>query len=86
MAKDRRELRLLPALCSKEGVALSVGANEGFFVHHLLPHAESVVAFEPLPQMLIRRRQSYTDKVQIVPATTLIGKAKASYDTPLVAT
>ncbi len=66
--KTEPELRLLPALCSKEGVALDVGANEGFFVHHLLPHAESVVAFEPLPQMLIRRRQSYTDKVQIVPA------------------
>lgn len=59
------ELPLLPALCSRDAVALDIGANEGFFAHHLLPLAKSVIAFEPLPQMLHRLRQRYQDKMII---------------------
>jgi FkbM family methyltransferase len=59
------ELPLLPALCRKEAVAVDIGANEGFFAHHLLPLARSVVAFEPLPQMLARLRENYAGKVAI---------------------
>ena len=64
--KTEPELRLLPALCSKEAVALDIGANEGFFAHHLLPNAKRVVAFEPLPEMLVRLRARYTGKMEIV--------------------
>jgi FkbM family methyltransferase len=63
--KVEPELPLLPALCRKDAVALDIGANEGFFAHHLLPLAKSVIAFEPLPQMLARLRENYANKMQI---------------------
>jgi len=63
--KVEPELPLVPALCRKDAVALDIGANEGFFAHHLLPHAKSVIAFEPLPQMLARLRQRYAGKMVI---------------------
>ena len=63
--KVEPELPLLPALCRKDAVALDIGANEGFFAHHLLPLASSVVAFEPLPQMLSRLRKNYASKMEI---------------------
>ena len=63
--KVEPELPLLPALCRKDAVALDIGANEGFFAHHLLPLARSVVAFEPLPQMLSRLRKNYASKMEI---------------------
>ena len=59
------ELPLLPALCRKDAVALDIGANEGFFAHHLLPLAKNVIAFEPLPQMLARLRENYAGKMEI---------------------
>jgi FkbM family methyltransferase len=59
------ELPLLPALCRRDAIALDIGANEGFFAHHLLPLAKSVVAFEPLPQMLARLRKNYAGKMEI---------------------
>ena len=59
------ELRLLPALCRKDGIALDIGANEGFFAFHLLPLAARVVAFEPLPQMLTRLRRNYANRMEI---------------------
>jgi FkbM family methyltransferase len=63
--KVEPELPLLPALCRKDAVALDIGANEGFFSHHLLPLAQGVVAFEPLPQMLPRLRENYANKMEI---------------------
>lgn len=63
--KVEPELTLLPALCRKDAVAVDIGANEGFFAHHLLPHAQSVIAFEPLPQMLTRLREKYAGKMMI---------------------
>ena len=63
--KVEPELPLLPALCRKDALALDIGANEGFFAHHLLPLAGSVVAFEPLPQMLSCLRENYASKVEI---------------------
>jgi len=59
------ELPLLPAMCPKDAVAVDIGANEGFFACHLLPLARSVVAFEPLPQMLSRLRENYSGKMTI---------------------
>jgi len=63
--KVEPELPLLPALCRKDAVALDIGANEGFFAHHLLPLAKSVIAFEPLPQMLARLKGNYAEKMEI---------------------
>jgi FkbM family methyltransferase len=63
--KVEPELRILPALCNRDGIALDIGANEGFFSSHLLPLSKSVVAFEPIPQMLARLRKNYGAKVEI---------------------
>jgi FkbM family methyltransferase len=63
--KVEPELPLLPALCRKDAIAVDIGANEGFFAHYLLPLAKSVVAFEPLPQMLARLRENYAGKMEI---------------------
>lgn len=63
--KVEPELPLLPALCRRDAAALDIGANEGFFAHHLLPLAGSVVAFEPLPQMLACLQKNYAGKMQI---------------------
>jgi FkbM family methyltransferase len=64
--KTEPELRLLPALCRRDALALDIGANEGFFAHHLLPLALRVIAFEPLPEMLVRLRDTYADKMEII--------------------
>jgi FkbM family methyltransferase len=64
--KAEPELRLLPAMCRRDAIALDIGANEGFFAQHLLPLAKSVVAFEPLPEMLVRLRATYAGKMEIV--------------------
>ena len=45
---------------------LIFGANEGFFSEQLLGLSRSVVAFEPLPQMLSRLRARYTNRMEIV--------------------
>jgi FkbM family methyltransferase len=63
--KVEPELRLLPALCRKDALALDIGANEGFFSFYLLPLARKVIAFEPLPQMLAHLRGRYLDKIEI---------------------
>jgi FkbM family methyltransferase len=63
--KVEPELPLLPAICPKDAVAVDIGANEGFFAFHLLPLARSVVAFEPLPQMLARLQKNYSGKMII---------------------
>src|SRR5271154_6988798 len=63
--KVEPELPLLSTLCRKDAVALDIGANEGFFAHHLLPHAQGVIAFEPLPQMLARLQEKYAGKMAI---------------------
>lgn len=59
------ELPLLPALCRNDASALDVGANEGFFSYHLLPLTKNVIAFEPLPQMLVHLRKRYAGKMEI---------------------
>ena len=64
--KGEPELRLLPAMCRTDAIAIDVGANEGFFSEHLLPVSLNVVAFEPQPQMLSRLRARYANKMEFV--------------------
>jgi FkbM family methyltransferase len=75
------ELPLLPALCRRDGIALDIGANEGFFSCHLLPLAKTVIAFEPLPQMLGHLRKRYADKMEIqgVILSDRVGQAELRY-------
>jgi len=53
------ELALLPALCSREGISVDVGANIGLYSFHLLNLSKSVMAFEPLPPMARVLRSAY---------------------------
>jgi FkbM family methyltransferase len=64
--KTEPELRLLSAMCRADAIAVDIGANEGFFSEQLLGLSRSVVAFEPLPQMLSRLRARYTNRMEIV--------------------
>ena len=53
------ELALLPALCSREGLSVDIGANIGLYSFHLLNLSGSVIAFEPLPPMANVLRKAY---------------------------
>jgi len=61
------EVCLLPLLCRPDSKALDVGANRGLYTHHLLPLADEVVAFEPLPSMRHWLRHAYGSRVRIEP-------------------
>jgi FkbM family methyltransferase len=63
--KNEPELRILPALCSRDRLSLDVGAHQGLYVWHLLPISKRVVAFEPLPQMVDIFRSRYGDRVRL---------------------
>ncbi len=45
------ELRLLPRLCDRAAISVDVGANVGIYTWHLRRLSNSVVAFEPQPDM-----------------------------------
>jgi FkbM family methyltransferase len=45
------EIALLPALCTRDGVSLDIGANIGLYSNALLAVSGRCIAFEPLPPM-----------------------------------
>jgi FkbM family methyltransferase len=51
LRKGERELHLVPTLADRGRVSLDVGANRGVYAYAMLPHSESVHAFEPNPKM-----------------------------------
>jgi FkbM family methyltransferase len=45
------ELRLVPLLCRRDCDSLDVGANEGAYLHLMIPNSRAVLAFEPIPAL-----------------------------------
>lgn len=45
------EMRLLPLLCSRELVAVDIGANTGVYSWHLRRYSRLVHAYEPIPDL-----------------------------------
>lgn len=59
------EIRLLSSLCNKSKVSVDIGANKGLYSYHLLPLSSSVIAFEPLPEMVKKLRVLFGKRVTI---------------------
>jgi len=53
------ETALLRHLCRRDRAAVDVGANYGVYTHFLLAHAETVHAFEPLPDLASLLRKAF---------------------------
>lgn len=51
LRKGEPELHLVPILADKRRVSVDVGANKGVYSYALLPHSQSVHAFEPNPKL-----------------------------------
>lgn len=66
-ATAEKEITLLPALCRPDMLAIDVGANQGLYVHHFLPLAKQVIAFEPLPSMQAKLLRFYGEKILLEP-------------------
>lgn len=59
------ELALLPELMRRRGVAIDVGANQGFFAYALAQYADRVIAFEPNPDFALFSRIMLRGKVEV---------------------
>jgi FkbM family methyltransferase len=66
ISSGESELKLVPALCRKDGLMLDVGANVGLYSYASLPHAKGVVAFEPHPDMARMLRQWGEGKLTVM--------------------
>jgi FkbM family methyltransferase len=56
-----QEIRLLPLLCSKDKLAVDIGANQGLYVHHFAKLTSGVIAFEPIPAMQEHLKRFYSN-------------------------
>lgn len=59
------ELRLLPALCDREKLSLDVGGNLGVYTYFMARFSQSVMAFEPNPDLAARLRRGFGGRVRI---------------------
>lgn len=59
-----REIKLLPLLCSRDKIAVDIGANLGLYVHYFMHLCKAVVAFEPIPALQVHLKRHYP-RVQI---------------------
>jgi FkbM family methyltransferase len=59
------ELRLLPRLCAREGLALDVGAHEGVYSYFMLRQAARVIAFEPNPVLAAHLRRTFGARLDV---------------------
>ncbi len=64
---DEKELRLLPALAPRDGFCIDVGANNGLYLHYLLPLTKNVVAFEPVPPSQAWLGRIFGKRIQLMP-------------------
>jgi FkbM family methyltransferase len=59
------ELKLLPSLCSRPGVAVDVGAHRGLYTYYLARLCTVVYAFEPIPALARRLRLATGPRVHV---------------------
>ena len=59
------ELKLLPALCRRPGIAIDVGAHKGLYTYYLSRLCASVYAFEPIPSLARRLRLGAGRRVRV---------------------
>jgi FkbM family methyltransferase len=59
------ELRLVPLLCRRDRDSIDVGANEGAYLHQMIPHSRRVFAFEPIPALAAALRCKFGRRVAV---------------------
>ncbi len=59
------ELHLVPFLCRQERDAIDIGANEGAYLHMMIPHARRVMAFEPIPSLAGALKRKFGNRATI---------------------
>lgn len=77
-----KEISLLPLLCRADSLAVDVGANQGLYVHHLLPLVKQVIAFEPLPGMQAQLQRFYAGKIRLEPVALSRAPGRAQLRMP----
>lgn len=77
-----KEIALLPLLCRADSIAIDVGANQGLYVHHLMPLVRQVIAFEPLPAMQAQLQRFYADRIRLEPVALSRAPGRAQLRMP----
>jgi FkbM family methyltransferase len=78
------ELHLLDLLCRRDADAIDVGANDGCYVHYLLPNSRHVHAFEPMPSLVQGLQTKFADQVTIHPIALSDQPGTAELHMPVV--
>ncbi len=60
-----REIRLLRSLCTRDRIAIDVGANIGVYTWHLRRLAKRVVAYEANPALAARLRDAFAGDMRV---------------------
>lgn len=81
-SQAEKEIALLPLLCRADAMAIDVGANQGLYVHHLLPLVRQVIAFEPLPTMQAQLQRFYAGKISLEPVALSRAPGRAQLRMP----
>ncbi|MBI2343158.1 MAG: FkbM family methyltransferase [Deltaproteobacteria bacterium] len=72
------EVRLLPALCDRDALAVDIGGNFGMYTTFMAAHAKECVVFEPLPHLasvLVRGFRGRNVRVEDVALSNGEGRA-----------
>jgi FkbM family methyltransferase len=84
-ASGELELRLVKHLCQADKDAIDVGANEGFYIHFMRPHARLVYAFEPIPWLAQKLTRKFPHGVVVQPIALSRRRDVARLRIPVVA-
>lgn len=77
------ELDLLAELVPRGGVAVDVGANQGFFAYALAQVADRVVAFEPNPDYALFARWMLRGQAEVLKLALSDRAGRATFHVPL---
>jgi FkbM family methyltransferase len=78
------ELRIVPLLCRRDRDGIDVGANEGAYLHAMIPHARQVIAFEPIPELAASLARKFGTRVVIHPIALSCAAGTATLRIPIV--
>ncbi|HUZ74226.1 MAG TPA: FkbM family methyltransferase [Stellaceae bacterium] len=62
------ELHIVPILCRRDRDAIDVGANEGAYLHVMIPNARRVLAIEPIPSLAAALVRKFGRRVAVTQA------------------
>src|SRR4029434_11165033 len=77
------ELLVLAELVPRGGIAVDVGANQGFFAYALAQVADRVVAFEPNPDYALFARWMLRGQAEVLRLALSDRAGRATFHVPL---